>query len=200
MIIIGLIVVFVVLFIVFPLVGMAAWAIISARRYRAQAAAIRTRICAAAGATLTVAGEAVPAFPLPADLLAADTLPGIGPGRVAWLHAVARAALDGQLDPARLTAMEPGEALRDLRRLPGIGPSYATLVLLRATGVTDVLTFTEPRLPGYVAHFYGTGPAPATPEELERVAENWRPFRTWAAVLIRAAGDRAGLTVPAAAA
>lgn len=178
----------------------AAWAIISARRYRAQAAAVRTRICAAAGAALTVAGEAVPAFPLPADLLAADTLPGMGQGRVAWLHAVARAALDGQLDPARLAAMEPEEALRDLRRLPGIGPAYATLVLLRATGVTDVLTCTEPRLPEYVAHFYGTGPAPATPEELTKVAENWRPFRTWAAVLIRAAGDRAGLTAPTAAA
>jgi len=82
-----------------------------------------------------VAGEQVPAFPLPADLLAADSLPGMGQDRVAWLHAVARAALDGQLDPARLTAMEPEEALRDMRRLPGIGPMYATLILLRATGV-----------------------------------------------------------------
>ena len=178
----------------------AAWAIISARRYRAQAAAVRARICAEVGATLTIAGEAVPAFPLPADLLAADTLPGMGQGRVAWLHAVARTALDGQLDPARLAAMDPEEALRDLRRLPGIGPSYATLILLRATGVTDVLTFSEPRLPGYVAHFYGTGPEPATPHELARVAAKWRPFRTWAAVLIRAAGDRAGLAAPAAAA
>jgi DNA-3-methyladenine glycosylase II len=178
----------------------AAWSIISARRYRAQATAIRTRICAAADAVPDVAGEQVPAFPLPARLLAADSLPGIGQERVAWLHAVARAALDGQLDPARLAALDPQEALRDLRRLPGIGPLYATLILLRSTGVADVLTFGEPRLPGYVAHFYGTGPAPARPEELARVAENWRPFRTWAAVLIRAAGDRAGLArlVPAA--
>jgi DNA-3-methyladenine glycosylase II len=177
----------------------AAWSIISARRYRAQAAAVRARICAAAGGTLTVAGEDIPAFPLPADLLAADTLPGMGEGRVAWLHAVARAALDGRLDPARLAAMEPDEALRDLRRLPGIGPLYATLILLRAAGVADALTFTEPRLPHYVAHFYGTGPGPASREELARIGENWRPFRTWAAVLIRAAGDRAGLASPAAA-
>jgi DNA-3-methyladenine glycosylase II len=178
----------------------AAWSIISARRYRAQASAIRSRICAAAGATLTVAGEEVPAFPLPADLLAADTLPGMSQDRVARLHAVARAALDGQLDPVRLAAMQPEEALRDLRRLPGIGPFYATLILLRAAGVTDVLTFGEPRLPVYVSHFYGTGPGQASPDELARIAENWRPFRTWAAVLIRAAGDRAGLASPAAAA
>ncbi len=177
----------------------AAWSIISARRYRAQAAAVRTRICAAAGAMLTVAGEQVPAFPLPADLLAADALPGMGQGRVAWLHAVARAALDGQLDPERLAAAEPEEALRGLRRLPGIGPMYATLILLRAAGVPDVLTFGEPRLPGYVAHFYGRGQAPVGAEELAGIAENWRPFRTWAAVLIRAAGDRAGLMSRAAA-
>jgi crotonobetainyl-CoA:carnitine CoA-transferase CaiB-like acyl-CoA transferase len=34
--------------------------IISARRYRAQAASVRTRICAAAGATLTVAATRSP--------------------------------------------------------------------------------------------------------------------------------------------
>ena len=175
----------------------AAWSIISARRYRAQAAAVRTRICAAAGAVPVVAGEEVPAFPLPADLLAADSLPGMSQDRVAWLHAVARAALDGQLDPARLAATDPEQALRDLRRLPGIGPMYATLILLRAAGVSDTLTFGEPRLAGYVAHFYGTGPGPAGQEELARIAENWRPFRTWAAVLIRAAGDRAGLAAAA---
>jgi DNA-3-methyladenine glycosylase II len=116
---------------------------------------------------------------------------------VEWLHAVARAALDGVLDAQRLTSMGPADALAELQEFPGIGPMYATLILLRSTGVTDVLTFTEPRLPGYVAHFYGTSPAPASREELARISAGWRPFRTWAAVLIRVAGDRQGL--PAAA-
>jgi DNA-3-methyladenine glycosylase II len=180
----------------------AAWSIISARRYRAQAAAVRARICAKLGATPSVAGEEVPAFPLPERLLTADSLPGMAANRVAWLRTVARAALDGKLDPARLTAMAPDDALADLRKLPGIGPTYAMLILLRATGVTDVLTFAEPRLPGYVAHFYGshsraTAPASASREEIERIAEGWRPYRTWAAVLVRAAGDREGLPLAA---
>jgi DNA-3-methyladenine glycosylase II len=179
----------------------AAWSIISARRYRAQATAVRARICAELGAMPRVAGEEVPAFPLPERLLTAQALPGMAANRVAWLRSVARAALDGQLDPARLAAMEPGEALADLRKLPGIGPMYATLILLRATGVTDVLTLTEPRLPGYMGHFYGphdvTAPTPASPEDIERVAAGWRPYRTWAAVLIRAAGDREGLPLAA---
>ena len=175
----------------------AAWSVISARRYRAQATAVRTRICAALGETLTASGTEIPAFPLPERLLTADSLPGLAANRVAWLREISRAALDGQLDPARLTAMNPAEALRDLQRLPGIGPTYATLILLRATGVTDTLTFTEPRLPGYVAHFYSTGTDTVSPAELERIAEGWRPFRTWAAVLLRAAGDRQGLAAAA---
>ena len=93
--------------------------------------------------------------------------------------------------------MEPAAALAHLQRLPGIGPTYAMLILLRATGVTDVLTFGEPRLAGYVAHFYGTGPGPASPAELERIAKGWRPFRTWTAVLVRVAGDRLGLPIAA---
>jgi DNA-3-methyladenine glycosylase II len=175
----------------------AAWSVISARRHRAQAAAIRDRISAELGRTFTIAGEQLHAFPLPQKLLEADTIRSMAPVRVGWLHAIAQAALDGALDAPRLAAMEPESALEELQRLPGIGPAYATLILLRATGVTDAMTFTEPRLPGYVAHFYGTGPGPASPAEIERISQAWRPYRTWAAVLIRVAGDRIGL--PAAA-
>jgi DNA-3-methyladenine glycosylase II len=175
----------------------AAWSIISARRHRAQAAVIRDRISAELGRTFTIAGEPVHAFPLPHRLLEADTIRSVAPNRVQWLHAVARAALDGALDPRRLAAMEPEHALEHLRKLHGIGPVYATLILLRATGVTDAMTFSEPRLPGYVAHFYGTGPGPASEADLERISQAWRPYRTWTAVLIRVAGDRLGL--PAAA-
>jgi DNA-3-methyladenine glycosylase II len=175
----------------------AAWSIISARRHRAQAAVIRDRISAELGRTFTVGGEQVHAFPLPGQLLAADAIRSVAPNRVTWLHAVARAALDGALEPGLLASMEPAAALAHLQQLPGIGPAYATLILLRATGVTDLLTFGEPRLPGYVAHFYGTGPGPASPAELERIAEGWRPFRTWTAVLVRVAGDRLGLPIAA---
>ena len=142
------------------------------------------------------------AFPLPERLLAADTVRSMAPVRAGWLHAVARAALDGALDAPRLASMEPERALEELQGLPGIGPVYATLILLRATGVTDAMTFGEPRLPGYVAHFYGTGlcskgEGPASRAELERISLAWRPYRTWAAVLIRVAGD--GIGLPAAA-
>jgi DNA-3-methyladenine glycosylase II len=175
----------------------AAWCIISARRYRSTAAVIRERICDELGTAFDLAGERVSAFPLPGRLLEAGSLPSVSAQRVQWLHAVARAALAGTLDPARLAVMDPADALARLQELPGIGPAYATLILLRSTGVTDVLTLNEPRLPGYVAHFYGLGSSPATQDQVAEVSQQWRPFRTWAAVLLRVAGDRQGLPVAA---
>jgi DNA-3-methyladenine glycosylase II len=40
-----------------------------------------------------------------------------------------------------------------------------------------------------MAKLYGL-PGPPGPDEVARLAEPWRPFRTWAAVLIRAASSR----------
>jgi DNA-3-methyladenine glycosylase II len=87
-------------------------------------------------------------------------------------------AAQGAREP--LLAAEPDDALAALRELPGIGPFYAALILLRAVGTTDVLAANEPRLRARVTERYGA--------ELEAVADGWRPFRTWVSVLLRAAG------------
>ena len=66
------------------------------------------------------------------------------------------------------------------------------LVYIRSSGVTDGLAAGEPRLAGCLRHYYGLANTPDA-AEVERIAELWRPFRTWAGVLFRAAGDREGL-------
>lgn len=170
----------------------AAWSVLSQRRHRTQAIAVRKRLSAAQGRVFTLPNGDVEAFPLPEDLLRVESFPSLEPQRIDRLHSVARAALEGRLDPARLLAMDHEAALADLQRLPGIGPMYATLILLRSTGATDILTLGEPHLPAYVAHFYGL-PKAAAPAELQRIAEVWKPFRTWTSVLIRVAGDRVGI-------
>ncbi len=170
----------------------AAWSILSQRRHRTQATAVRKRLSAAHGRTFTLPGGHLDAFPTPAALLRVDSFPGLEPQRIERLHGVARAALDGQLDPARILAMAPEAAMASLQALPGVGPTYAGLILLRSTGATDILTLGEPRIPGYVRHLYGLA-HPATPGEISTLAEAWRPFRTWAGVLIRVAGDRDGI-------
>ena len=101
----------------------------------------------------------------------------------------------GDLDPARLLgAMTPEEAMAALQQLPGIGPMYAGLILLRSTGATDILTLGEPRLASYISHYYGLDHGPRDPRPSSPISPRpWRPFRTWASVLIRVAGDRDGV-------
>lgn len=171
----------------------AAWSIISARRPARQAALVRRRLGEELGATFDLAGETVASFPVPERLLEVEPGPGLPEEKAHRLHGVARAALEGQLDPERLQAMDPEEAMAEVQRLKGLGPFYSMLVVIRATGLTDVLPSAEPRALRAAAHFYGLD-APPDREAFTALAEPWRPFRTWAVVLLRVAGDRAGVT------
>ena len=109
--------------------------------------------------------------------------------KVERLHAVAEAALAGRLDPGHLRALAPEAALAELQELPGIGPFYSMLILVRASGHADVLAEGERRVLAAVAHFYELD-QPPSPERFAELAEAWRPFRTWASVLLRYAAER----------
>jgi DNA-3-methyladenine glycosylase II len=124
------------------------------------------------------------AFSSPQRLAGLDTFPGLAGRKPEWLRSLARAALDGQLDAARLRAMPPEEALADLKKLPGIGDFSAGLTLLRGANAPDAVPTAEPRLARAVALAYGL-PAPAAPEQIRTISENWRPYRTWVTLLLR---------------
>ncbi len=167
----------------------AAWAVLSARRSSRQMAEVRRRLSDTHGATFALADLPVSAFPAPEQLLGVRSFPGLDDLKITRLHGVARAALEGWLDAEALKALGPDEAAARLRTLPGIGPFYASLVVVRATGFADVLPVGEPKLLAAVGDLYQLR-HPATAEELRGIAEGWRPLRTWAAVLVRAAHDR----------
>jgi DNA-3-methyladenine glycosylase II len=170
----------------------AAWAIISARRPPAQAAGVRQAIAEAHGAQFELAGQTLHAFPQP-DRLARlpDDTPGLSAEKVERLRGVAEAALHGELDVSRLHELGPERAHEEVQKLKGLGPFYAGLVVLRASGFADaMLAMKEPRVLGRAAELYGLDTPPSV-EEFGVLAENWRPFRTWATVLIRLGGDRA---------
>ncbi|MBO0702217.1 MAG: hypothetical protein J2P38_04740, partial [Candidatus Dormibacteraeota bacterium] len=113
----------------------------------------------------------------------ADTL-------VERLHRVARYALEGRLETGRLRSMEPDAALADLRTLPGVGPFFAGLILQRAAGLIDVWGRSK-ELDACIRHFYGLDPE--APGVFEAIGEPLRPFRTWAAVLLRRYGYEEGV-------
>ena len=167
----------------------AAWSVLSARRPAQQMAEVRTRLSAAHGRTFDLAGQRVTALPTPAQLLRVTEFPGIPQVKMDRLHGVARAALDGLLDVPRLTAMAPDDAMRDVQRLKGIGPFYSALIVIRACGLADVLPVQEPKALEMARRLYGLAETPDA-DKLAELARAWQPFRTWAVVLIRAAGNR----------
>lgn len=174
----------------------AIWSVLSARRQRRQAIGLRARLSTDHGATFDLAGQTVSALPTPATLAGLDVVDGLQDTAVPRLQAIAEAATAGRLDVGRLTAMTPDEAMDDLRHLPGIGPFYSALVVIRACGHTDVLSTQEPHGRRAVQVLYGLDHEPDD-DELEVIAEAWRPFRTWATVALRAVGPR--LASPSAA-
>lgn len=171
----------------------AAWSVLSARRHRAQATATRQRLAERYGQSFDLEGETAFALPTPQQMLDVTDVPGVDDRRGRQLRAVAAAGLAGKLAPERLLSLTTEQALRELQSSPGIGPLYSTLILLRSTGATDILTTHEPRAPGYIAHYYDLKESAASAEQVTAIAERWKPFRTWAMVLLRVAGDRAML-------
>ncbi len=169
----------------------AAWAIISARRSGAQMAEVRRRLSEQHGRQFELAGQSLAALPTPEQMLEVREFPGLNAQKIERLHEVSRAAQTGQLDADRLLAMTPEDAMADVQTIPGIGPFYSALIIVRATGFTDVLPTVEPRLIALITTLYDLAKPPSA-QELETIAEPWRPFRTWVSVLIRSVGPRLG--------
>jgi DNA-3-methyladenine glycosylase II len=156
---------------------------------------VRMELAARLGASFDLEGRTVAAFPQPERLLEFDDqFPGLNPTKLERLRGLARAALAGDLDVTRLHELGPERAHEELQRINGIGPFYAGLIVLRASGFADaILTVPERKGLVHTARFYGL-PEPPDGDQFAALAERWRPFRTWATVLIRLAGDR-GTTV-----
>jgi len=108
----------------------------------------------------------------------------------------------GDLEAARLRAMPTDEALAALKAIKGIGDFAAQLILLRGAGLPDALSTSEPRLAEAVAMAYELDKPPDA-GTLREIADGWRPYRTWVAVLLRTmledeTGQIAGRPWPAA--
>ena len=94
-----------------------------------------------------------------------------------------RSAPPRSRDGSTVTGCAPSVArprTAQLRELPGIGPFSAELVWIRGVGDPDALPGNERRIEAIVRERYGDD------ARMEDVAEAWRPFRSWVALLLRA--------------
>ncbi|MFD7710206.1 DNA-3-methyladenine glycosylase family protein [Streptomyces sp. NPDC059786] len=167
----------------------AAWAIIGHRVRMSHAAAVRTLLAQRYGHRVEVAGQELPAFPAPQVLRTVTSFPGLDEVKLRRLHAVADAAAAGELDAAGLRALPAEDALAAQRELPGIGPFSAELVLVRGAGHPDLFPRHEPRLHAAMTDAYGLADGSPGVFALARLAERWRPYRSWTALLLRAHAD-----------
>ncbi|MBC8093928.1 MAG: DNA-3-methyladenine glycosylase 2 family protein [Pseudonocardia sp.] len=167
----------------------AVFCILTARRSAAQARRMRTSLAERAGTVLDVDGHRVTCLPPPAYLADPDPVSGLDPTRRERVQGVARAALDGKLDTAALRAMTPENARAHLELLSGIGPFSSAIIVTRALGHTDYLAGPITELNTRVGELYDLG-HPATPDELERIAQAWSPWRTWSQLYIRSVSPR----------
>jgi len=165
----------------------AAWSVIGQRIRMTQAATIKARLAEQHGRRVDIAGQILHAFPEPLKLRAITNVPGLTGVKVERLHALAEAAAAGELDAARMRAMPADDALASLRALPGIGPFSAELILIRGAGHPDVFPHHERRLRAAIADEYGLGEARSDDtRRLAEIADRWKPYRSWVALLLRA--------------
>ncbi|MGO1628681.1 MAG: DNA-3-methyladenine glycosylase family protein [Microbacterium sp.] len=160
----------------------AAWAVIGHRIRITHAAAIKQRLSARFGhRTEFPGGQVLDSFPSPGVVLSLSAMPGLTVRKFDTLQGIAHAAVDGALDTERLLNLPHTEASAELQTLYGIGPFSAELILVRGVGVADLFPTSEPRLAKAMTALYCT----ENPDEHLRIAEQWRPYRSWVALLIR---------------
>jgi DNA-3-methyladenine glycosylase II len=122
-------------------------------------------------------------MPSPAELLATDPQElrdsGMSARKAATLRALAERFIDGRLSDDALARMTDDEIEAALTGVPGIGPWTAHGFLIVALDRPDVLLSGDLALRHVVERLYGFDHLP-TEEEMVRVAERWRPYRSLA--------------------
>lgn len=122
-------------------------------------------------------------LPSPAELLAADPqvlrASGLSARKGATLRALAQRFVDGRLSDEALSRMSDTQVEAVLTEVPGIGPWTAHGFLLVALDRPDVLLTGDLALRRTIQRAYGFDHVP-TEEEIARVAERWRPYRSLA--------------------
>jgi DNA-3-methyladenine glycosylase II len=108
---------------------------------------------------------------------------GLSTGKIKTLKALSRAVLDGSLDLEALNAADETVIVEKLTAVHGIGPWTADIYLLFALARRDAFAPGDLALQLAVQHHFKLKQRP-TPDELQRIAERWRPSRAVAARLL----------------
>lgn len=108
---------------------------------------------------------------------------GVTRQKSAYLVHLSASILGGDLSIAALSRMSDDEVRSRLTRIKGIGSWSADVYLLMAMRRADIWPAGDLALAVAVKELWGLEFRP-TPDELERIAERWRPYRAVAARML----------------
>lgn len=127
-------------------------------------------------------------FPAP-ERLANARMNGLGltTRRIATIAAMARAFANRTIDVAAADSLE--SLVARLTELPGVGPWTAQYIAMRALGEPDAFPTGDL---GLIRGWELLTKRTVSAKELDRAAENWRPWRAYAALHLWTSLDKAG--------
>ena len=147
-----------------------------------QGRTIRQAMAREIGEKLQLGETSLYAFPRPQVLLQLESFKGLSAEKMQRLQGIAQAALDGLLDRTYLRSLPAEEAIAKIRSLYGIGEFFAQGIVLRGAGFVDEVTDDDVTKEAVQLAYN----LPELPDQLAvlKIAENWRPYRMWANVLL----------------
>jgi len=142
-------------------------------------------------AARTIYGRMIALFdgnaPSPQQLLDADPdairAAGLSRPKIAYLRSLAEHVLSGELELDRVGELSDEEVTRDVTAVKGLGRWTADMFLIFHLGRPDVLPVGDLGVRRAVERLYGLETLPSA-EELERLGERWRPYRSLASLYL----------------
>jgi DNA-3-methyladenine glycosylase II len=122
--------------------------------------------------------------PTPQEILADEpeelrAAAGLSRAKVGFLRSLAEHALSGELELDRLNELDDEAVIAELVAVKGIGEWSAHMFLMFHLDRPDVLAVGDLGIRRAIEIAYGLGELPK-PQQMEEIAEPWRPHRTLA--------------------
>ena len=108
---------------------------------------------------------------------------GLSNAKVEYLRDLALRIKDGRLDLARLKDLSDEDVCAELVEVKGIGRWSAEMFLIFHLGRHDVISAGDLGIRRAIQFAYGMDDLPG-PEDIDRIAEPWRPHRTLAGLYL----------------
>lgn len=114
---------------------------------------------------------------------------GISWSKVSYIKAIAAAAKEQTVDFDTLPQQSDEDVIRQLTKIRGVGVWTAEMFLMFTLGRPDVFSFGDLGLKRAIQELYGLNKEPSR-RTMQRLSDRWKPYRTYAALVLWKFKDR----------